>query len=209
MCEAETAFLVHIADHVGVDARKFQILTNLNAVFDLQHQSRFFAEQHLDRIRFAESRETQVHAADVVGKGHLQQRSDQTSSRNIVPRKNLSSVDQLLYGGECLDKVVGRLDRGYVRSDKAQRLCEAAATEIECRAAHVDIDQLALGMFQCRGYGFPNVRNFGCSGDDNRSRCINQLAVTVFLGHRKRVLTSRDVDSESLSVIACRFNGAI
>ena len=77
--QGKATLLVDITNYICVNTVEFQVFANLRAILYLQYHSRFLTEQHLDQIRFSQSGQTQIDTAAIIGKGHLQQGSNQTT----------------------------------------------------------------------------------------------------------------------------------
>ena len=70
-----------------------------------------------------------MQAALGVGKGHLQQRGDETTGTHVVTCHDPSLADELLYGIEAVGEVFAVLHRRHVAADAAEALREGRAAE--------------------------------------------------------------------------------
>ena len=74
-----------------------------------------------------------------VGKGHLQQRGDETTGTHVVTCHDPSLADELLHGIEAVGEILAILHRRHVAADAAEALCEGRTAKTLLVEAEVDI----------------------------------------------------------------------
>ena len=100
LLEVELVLVAHLDDHAGI-----------------------LGEERLDNVTvLTEVMQVDVLAALRVGEGHLEQRGDETTGRDVVTSHDPAAVDELLHGHEGVGKVLGILHRGHIVAHLAKAL---------------------------------------------------------------------------------------
>ena len=164
----------------------------------LDNNTWVLSEQSLNNIAIsADVVQIDMHTTLGIGEAHLQQRSNQTTSRNIVTSQNPTLLNHLLYSHKGVSKVFWVLNGWHIVAHLTQALGESRATKVLGVKAEVDmIDRSVLFIDKYRRHYFLDIRNFTACADDDRSRRDDLLAVGVLLTQRERVLTCRHVDMQ-------------
>ena len=197
---------IHLAQLVSINTCRSQLIDNRLSICNLQYHSRLLAEQYADQILLAQHVEINCCTCRVVGKGHFEQGRNQTTARNVVASHHLALANQLLHAFERSSKVACRRNVGSLIAHLANGLRECATAQVELRTAHIDIDQTALRVLQRCTNALLNVAHLGCRSDNHRTRCDHSLTVLILLGHRQRVLTRRNIDTQLYGHIACSLH---
>ena len=136
---AEVIFLHHdaacvswFADRSITDASLVeQILCCLDvSVCYLDYHSRVLCEENLHYVVTVECAEVDVHTSVLVGEGHLEQGSNQSTGADVVACNNKTLLYHLLQSIECIAEILGILHRWHIVADLAFRLCEGAAAKL-------------------------------------------------------------------------------
>jgi len=121
----------------------FQVLAEvfLVGVRHLNHHAGVLCKEHLHDVVVLRSEVMQVHVhtAFGVGKGHLEQRSDQSAGRNVMSGHHPSFLDKLLNGVEAVGKILRVLHRGHVAANLSECLGKGRATQSQFVEAEVDV----------------------------------------------------------------------
>ena len=118
----------------------------------------------------------------LVGKAHLQQSGNQTTSRDVVTSHHPAFLDEFLYSHKGIGKVFGILDGRHITAHLAQTLCEGGATQPLLVEREVDmVQRTAFVVLDNRAYHLADVAHLTTGTDDNRSRRDNFLAIRILL----------------------------
>ena len=124
--------------------------------------------------------------------------------------QNQSFVHQFLYGKESIAEVFGILYARYVVAYFTQRLCKSGTSEFQFVEAEIDV--IKSGLFvvhQYRRYNFLYVGYFTAGRNNHCSRRNHFLAVRIFLCHRQRIFSGRNIDLQCATEVAQCFYGSV
>ena len=182
----------------------------LMLVADLDNDTRIFCKQNLNDILFLHIVKADFHTAFYVRETHFEQCGNQTTGRYIVSCKDQSFVDKFLYGKECIAEIFSVLYARYIIAYLTQRLGESRTTQFQFVEAEVDMIKCSLFIVdQYRRYNFFHVGNFAACRNNHCSRRNDFLTVRIFLCHRQRVFSGRNIDLQRTAEVAQCFNSCV
>ena len=130
---AHAALLQEVAHLVGM------------LVAHLDDDTRVLGEKLAHHVVALDVVEVDAETALHIGKRHLQQGGDQTTSRDIVACEDPAAVDELLHGLEALAEVLRVLDRRHVVANLVEALGKGAAAQL--LLAEGEVDMIESGVF--------------------------------------------------------------
>ena len=178
------------------DSGFVQSLCGLAVVGNLKNQCRIFGKQQFHRVAFAERLKVDFQTSLVVREGHFEQCGNQTTSRNVVSGNHQTAVNQILNGIECLYKIFCISNVGAISTHTVDYLCESRTAKFESVFRQIDVEQLRLHVVQHRRHSLADVGGLANGRHNHSSGRQNLVAVRIFLRHRERVFSCRNVDSK-------------
>ena len=205
----EMPFVCRPCDTCESDTGRPHLLLEDALLFHLNEDTRILGKQDFNDIFFGYGVQIHFQSAFDISETHFEQCGDHPACRNVMSGKYQPFVDRFLYGIECVAEVIEVSDCRRLTAHFAERLCESRTAETESIEREIDI--IYIGMFVAHKYGRNNladIAHFTCSRDNHRAG-RKDFVRAVFLGHRKRILASRDVDTECAGKIRCRLNSFV
>ena len=205
---------LHEADTLAIE--EFLHLVGI-LLSHLHDDARILGKEVAHDVAALEATQVDADASLAVGEAHLEERRHQSAGRDIVTRQNPSAAHHLLYGIESIAEILSieahllvGIGISHIVAHAAQRLCKGCSAQLRRLEREVDVVEIGVLVVHQHGrHHLADVCHLCTSADDDRSGCNHFRAVGIFLRHRERVFSRRNVHTDALTEATQRIDGTI